>query len=282
MYLVVDLGGTKTRIVAFAGLDQTEFVVLGHFPTCQSYEQQIEQINQTVHGAGLNRIDGAGLALGAQLTRDGVSVDASYTMPEYVGRPIVTDLAAVWDCPVRAANDNICAVIAETRLGSLRGIERGASLTISTGTGAGIRLQSGSTALAFLAQVGHHSIDPHGERCTCGQVGCVQTITGGQQILRRYGVPASELNDPVAWQTITDALAQAIVNLVRITRIDALCLSGGIGYNSSYLRDHLPETVRRLGPGIRVDIRYPALGEDAPTLGAALLLRDDLDTVILH
>ena len=49
---------------------------------------------------------------------------------------------------------------------------------------------------------------------------------------------------------ISAALAIAIVNLVRMLRLDAICLGGGIGLNSSYLREHLPAAVKERGPEV--------------------------------
>ena len=94
--------------------------------------------------------------MGVQLTPDGRTVDASFTMPDYVGKAIVPDLAARLDFPVVAANDLICGAIAEYHYGSLGDWDLVAYLTVSTGTGAGIYLRSGDTAVAYLAQIGHH------------------------------------------------------------------------------------------------------------------------------
>lgn len=280
MQIVVDLGGTKTRVATFDTLDSPKFSLLDHFPTGSSYADYLSRLVNIIQAQP--GVQGIGFAIGAQLTRDGQQIDVSYTMPDFVGKPIVRQVGELTGLPVKAANDNICGVLAETRFGSLSGFERAAYMTVSTGTGAGIRLGDGTNFIAFLAQVGHHTIDPHGERCTCGQVGCVQTITGGQQFIRRYGKPASEIDDETVWKRVCDALATAIVNLTRITRIDTVCVGGGIGYNSPYLRAHLASAVRAASPGLSIQVVRPLFGEDAPIVGAALLLRDDLDTTILH
>ncbi len=279
-YVVVDLGGTKTRIALFPSLADTAFTELERFETRQVFDEQIKSLSSVIRDIG--DLQGVAVAYGGQLTRDGSTIDMVYTMPDYVGKPLISVLANTFGCPVVAANDNVCAVLAETCYGNLSRFDRAAYLTVSTGTGAGIRLGGDGVAVAFLSQVGHHIIDPHGERCRCGQVGCVQTITGGRQIEARYGKKPSELDDPQAWQTITGTLAIAVVNLVRMLRLDAICLGGGIGLNSAYLREHLPTAVKVQGPEVNVEILYPRLGENAPLVGASLLLRDDLSVTILH
>jgi predicted NBD/HSP70 family sugar kinase len=53
-------------------------------------------------------------------------------------------------------------------------------------------------------------IDPNGELCLCGQIGCVQTVTGGKQIRARYDMEATDIENESVWQHITHALAMAV------------------------------------------------------------------------
>lgn len=281
MYIAIDMGGTNTRIALFKTAGATTFQPIAHFPTHATYDDQVAHLVQIVRGLNNDAVKGIGFAIGAQLTRDGSGVAVSYTMRDYELKPLVTDVSAALNCDVVAANDNVCAVLLERRAGSLQGVDRCAYLTVSTGTGAGIYLGRGDTGVAFFGQVGHHMIDPQGERCVCGQIGCVQTITGGQSIRRRIGVEAKHIESAEFWQTITQTLSIAIVNVARISRLDAICLSGGIGFNSLYLREHLLSQVREAGPNVPVQVTWAAFGEDAPLIGASLLV-DGMGTTILH
>ena len=280
MYAVIDLGGTNTSIVTFASLAVPQYTLVAQFPTDQDYARQLERILAALDRSG-HQLEGVGMAIGAQLTPDGLAIEESWTMQAYVGHSIVSDVASATGVAVRAANDNVCGVLAETTLGVLQPWQRSAYLTVSTGTGAGIRLGNGNGSIAWLAQVGHHVVHMDGEPCVCGQRGCVQTITGGQQFLRRYGRPAAEIQDDAVWREVTETLAVAIVNLTRITRVDAVCVSGGIGYNNAYIRANLAARVRALGPATGVRVCFPAFGEQAPVIGAALLLAEP-DVTILH
>ena len=280
MYAVIDLGGTNTSIVTFASLAVPQYTLVAQFPTDQDYARQLERILAALDRSG-HQLEGVGMAIGAQLTPDGLAIEESWTMQAYVGHSIVSDVASATGVAVRAANDNVCGVLAETTLGVLQPWQRSAYLTVSTGTGAGIRLGKGNGSIAWLAQVGHHVVHMDGEPCVCGQRGCVQTITGGQQFLRRYGKPAAEIHDEAVWQEVTETLAIAIVNLSRIARVDAVCVSGGIGYNNTHIRARLAARVRALGPATGVRVCFPAFGEQAPVIGAALLLAEP-DVTILH
>jgi len=281
MYAAVDMGGTNTRLALFETLSSTDFAILDRFPTHRLYQEQVAAIAEPLRH--LPNLEGVGFAVGAQLTRDGQRIDASYTMPDFVGKPLIADVAAQLAVPVAAANDNVCANLAETLHGTLKPYERAAYLTVSTGTGAGIRLGFiQQQAFLYLAQVGHHIVQPSGMPCGCGQSGCVQTVTGGQSIANRYGVAAADLHDDAAWQEITRVIATAIINLGRIARVEAVCVGGGIGYNAPYIRQHLSAFVNRLSPEFPLTVHFAALGEEAPIIGTMALLHPHTQQTLFH
>ena len=282
MIVAIDLGGTNTRIASFGEESISEYTLLARFNTHAAYSEQLAHIERALESVERAGVTGIGLAIGVQLTPDGRSVDASFTMPDYVGKAIVPDLAARLELPIMAANDLICGAIAEKHYGSLTDWDLVAYLTVSTGTGAGIYLRSGDTSMAYLAQIGHHVLDPAGRQCLCGQVGCLQTISGAQEIEKRAGRPAAEIDDDGFWDDVADHLATGIVNLVRITRVQAICVGGGIGLNNRYLRQNLAHKVREASPSLKITLTAPALGADAPIVGAKLLGQGRTGTVILH
>lgn len=282
MILAIDLGGTNTRIALFQEEGVSEYTLLARFKTHQRYQKQLDRIESALDDLDRESVAGIGLAIGVQLTRDGRTIDASFTMPDYVGKAIVPDLAASLDLPVVAANDLICGAIAERRYGSLTPWDLVAYLTVSTGTGAGILVHSGDTSMAYLAQIGHHILDPAGRRCLCGQLGCLQTISGAQEIEKRAGRPAAQVDDDLFWDDVANHLAIGIVNLTRITRVQAICVGGGIGLNNRYLRQNLARKVRERSPNLMVTLTTPTLKGDAPIIGAKLLGQHRTGTVILH
>ena len=282
MNIAVDLGGTNTRVALFRDTAVADYELLARFNTFSDYRDQLNSIVAAVANSGLTEITAVGLAIGVQLTPDGRCVDASYTMPDFVGKPIVTDLSTRLQCPVIAANDNICGVLAESQFGYLGQWYRVAYVTVSTGTGAGVYLRWGETAVAYLAQVGHHIVDPLGKRCRCGQIGCLQTISGALEIAIRAGRAAAEIDDDLFWDDVANNLAVGIVNLCRISRLDAICVGGGIGFNNRYLRENLAAKVQKCSPNLPVSFVVPQLGEDAPLIGANLLVQAETKLTIFH
>jgi predicted NBD/HSP70 family sugar kinase len=282
MFVAIDLGGTNTRIALFQNKAVSEYTLLARFKTHSGYEERLAHIESAMDGIDKSTVAGIGLAIGVQLTPDGRTVDASFTMPNYVGKAVVPDLVARLDFPVVAANDLICGAIAEYHYGSLGDWDLVAYLTVSTGTGAGIYLRSGDTAVAYLAQIGHHILDPAGRLCSCGQVGCLQTFSGAQEIKKRAGRRAADIDDDLFWDDVAKHLAVGIVNLARISRVQVVCVGGGIGLNNRYLRQNLAGKVRECSPNLNITLTTPTLGADAPIIGANLLGQHRTGTVILH
>ena len=282
MIVALDLGGTNTRIALFNDTAVSNYILHSRFKTRPCYQEQLSAIVTGLTNLDKSNIAGVGLAIGVQLTPDGQAVDASYTMPDYVGKAIVSDLSDRLECPVWAANDNVCGVMAEVRYGVFQGWDRVAYVTVSTGTGAGVYLRRGDQAVAYLAQIGHHIIDPIGKRCGCGQVGCLQTISGAQEIEKRYGREPADIENDLFWEDVAHNLAISLINLSRISRVEAVCLGGGIGFNNHYLRQVLPGKIQKVSPRLNVTLTRPVLGEDAPLIGAKILIQHQGETTIFH
>ncbi|MBF6589476.1 MAG: ROK family protein [Ktedonobacterales bacterium] len=281
--LGIDLGGTTTRIGIFASPDAPRFTVLARFPTDADYGHALDQIAHETRrgmGAAWAQLAGVGVAIGAQVARDGQGVLTSPNLPDYVGRPLVADLAARLGCPVRLAHDGVCGVLAERRFGALLAYERAAYLTLSTGTGAAIHLRTAATALTISIQVGHQLLDGNPLPCLCGQVGCLETLTGGRQIALREGRPPAEIDDPLFWEGLAQKVALGLVNLAQLTRVEAVAVSGGIALARPALRPRLRELVSARLRDATLLVLDAALGEDAPLVGAAALLAEPEERIL--
>src|SRR5699024_7940615 len=70
------------------------------------------------------------------------------------------------------------------------------AVTLGSGVGAGVvlngKLYHGATALA--SEVGHMTIDMNGERCECGNRGCLQSYVSAPSIVKRANKSMPEKN----------------------------------------------------------------------------------------
>jgi glucokinase len=279
-YIAVDIGGTNTRLGLFESLDSTDFVVLAKFPTVQNYEEQIRQIVTAIQNSGREDLAGIGVSAAARIARDGRTIILAPNLPGYIGKPFAQDLFERFACPIRLAHDTVCGLLAEKKFGALRNIDRCAYLTVSTGTGAAIQLGKASISLTSSIEIGHQVLDGNTLICLCGQVGCLETFTGGRQIELRYGRPIAHITDMAFWETFSDKLALGLVNLAQLTRIDAVAISGAIALNNAFLVPLLQEKVNAILKWGTLELRLATLGENAPIVGAAVLLEVPEDTIL--
>jgi glucokinase len=280
MYVAVDNGGTTTRVGIAHDLAQPAIEVIDHFPTLLSYDAQMHRLLQTISQVEKQGIAGIGISLGGHIARDGRTVSDAVNLRDYEGKPYVRQLEKRFGCPVSMAHDVVCGLLGEKAFGALTTYDQCAYLTISTGTGGAIQLRKNGNALTVSISMGHQIIAGNPRVCLCGQTGCLETITGGKQIALRYGRAASEITDVAFWQELTEALAIGIVNLCRLAHIEAVVISGGIGLNARYLREHLTGRVNALRTSDAYHIIWSELGERAPILGAAQLLITPEETII--
>jgi len=280
-YIGIDMGGTNTRVGLFPSLDAPEFTLLAKFPTQQDYELQLQRIAQTLQEAGVQRAAGVGVSIAARIAADGRAVIFAPNLPGYINEPFASRLAALCACPVRLAHDTVCGLLAEARFGVLRGVERCAYLTVSTGTGAATQLSKAEARLVSSIEIGHQILDGNPRPCLCGMIGCLETYTGGRQLELRYGKPVEQITDDAFWETFTDKLTIGLINLTQLTHVEVIAVSGAIALNRKYLVHALQEKINtRLKPA-KLELRLATLGEKAPLVGAAVLLEVP-ESNILH
>ncbi len=159
--------------------------------------------------------------------------------------------------------------------------ERCAYLTVSTGTGAAIQLAKGQFALTSSIEIGHQILDSNTRVCLCGQVGCLETYTGGRQITLREGRSPAEITDEEFWETFCAKLAIGLVNLTMLTRVEIVALSGAIVLNKPHLLAQLQQRVNVIVCNTELTLKLAVLGENAPLVGAAQLLAVS-ECTILH
>jgi glucokinase len=95
-------------------------------------------------------------------------------------------LAAATGLPVVVDNDANLAAWAEARFGATPGASPLLLLTLGTGIGGGLvaggEVYRGRNSLG--AEVGHVIVDPDGERCGCGNRGCLEAVASGTALGR--------------------------------------------------------------------------------------------------
>ncbi len=280
VYVGIDIGGSNTRLGLFHSLDTSHFTTLAKFPTREDYEQQLRGIMAAIQSRNLTQLAGIGVSIAGRIARDGRSVVVAPNLPGYIAKPFAQQLSEQFGCPTRLAHDTVCGLLAEKKFGFIRHFDRCAYLTVSTGTGAAIQLAKAGHVLTSSIEIGHQILDGNQRTCLCGQVGCLETFTGGKQIAMRYGRPAIEITDTAFWENFCAKLALGLVNLAMLTRIDAVAVSGAIILNKRHLLARIQQHVNAMLRDSTLELGVAHAGEDAPLIGAALLLSVPEETIL--
>lgn len=313
MYLGIDLGGTK---IAASVVDVTSGEVAGRHSIPTDSHEGSDAVLARMGKLLLSVCDAAGLRP-QQIDAIGVGVPGPFD--QQTGQIIfLPNLAGMWrgvrvrdalqraiDRPTWLINDARAFVLAEAVLGAGNGAQTVVGLTIGTGIGGGIaiggRLHMGIDGTA--GEVGHMTIDPYGQPCGCGNLGCLETFASGPAIttlgiravvhggttriaelvehdIRRITpetiLRAAEMGDTVACEILGragDALGVGVANLVTILSPDRVVLGGSVARLGKWLFDPVREAVKqrcRAIPVERVQIVPAALGGDAGVVGAAI------------
>lgn len=87
--------------------------------------------------------------------------------------------------PVLIGNDTRASALAETYFGHAQDSTDNVLVTIHQGTSAGIIINGDvfTYPQRDLGEIGHIQLDPLGERCQCGNIGCLETICSNPAIL---------------------------------------------------------------------------------------------------
>jgi glucokinase len=280
LYCAVDIGGTSTRIGLFQTLDTPTFTLVTRFPTHASYDEQMKQIIAAIEGSGVPNLAGIGVSIGGRIAQDGRSVIFAPNMLTYIGRPFAQDLIDRFACPVRLAHDTVCGLLGEKQFGPIREVDRCAYLTLSTGTGAAFQLRKAASALTVSIEFGHQILDGNTLVCLCGQTGCLETFTGGRQLELRLGRRVEQITEAAFWETFSDKLALGLVNLAQITKVEEVAVSGAIALNTPFLLPRVQQKVDALLVGARLHLSRAFLQENAPLVGAAMLLCTPEETIL--
>lgn len=187
----IDLGGTQIRVAVLQGAELRSRVSLptGATATPQQVIPRIHTaIQQVLESAStaLDQLAGIGVCVTGPLdSRTGV-VFASPNLPDWQNIPLRSIFEAYYGLPIFIENDANAAALGEYAFGAGRGCKDLVYLTVSTGIGGGVivdgKLMTGTSGAA--AELGHITIDRKGERCNCGNIGCLESIASGTAIAR--------------------------------------------------------------------------------------------------
>jgi fructokinase len=290
----VDLGGTKTEIVALGG--DGEVLIRERRPTPRDdYEATVFTIVGLVHDAeqdlGVECTVGVCIP-GAISNRSGTVKNANSTWLN--GQPLDRDLAAALSRPIRCENDANCFALSEATDGAASGSRFVFAAILGTGCGAGIavdgRVHRGPNSVA--GEWGHNQLawrtpeDSLSELCYCGREHCLEMYVSGTGLERDYAalttgdsavniVQHADGGDELALGVLDryeDRLARGLAAVVNTVDPDVIVLGGGMS-NIERLYESVPDHMAKYVIGGECETKVVAAehGDSSGVRGAAWL-----------
>ena len=312
--LVFDFGGTKLATAVVDSLSGEIYAqVRRPTPAREGAAASLEAIYQAGREALANtpapqrQVSGIGISFGGPVSRDRRKVLRSMHIAEWESYDLVAQVEASFGRPAFMDNDANAAALGEWQFGAGQGATDLVYIQVSTGIGAGMILSSQVYRGSGLAgEFGHLTVMEDGPICSCGNHGCVESLSSGWAIARdgrellasgaetllsdmSGGKPdrltaemvllACQAGDPAACAITQRAfryLALGMANLITLIDPQIIVLGGGVTQSQQAMQESLaaalPEFLPPLFAG-HTQVAFSRLNGLETLLGAALLTR---------
>ncbi|HJQ68069.1 MAG TPA: ROK family protein [Blastocatellia bacterium] len=313
LFVGIDLGGTTLK----GALVTSEGEIIHEIRIDTEHKSPEALFSQVVESAlalrnderAGGRVASIGMGIPGLVNRKTNRVEIMPNLPPLTDIDIPAELSRETGLPVILDNDANAAAYAELQVGAARGRRNVFFVTLGTGIGAGLIIDGHvyRGAAGFAGEFGHMTMDPEGIECGCGNIGCLETIASGPNIVRRtrerlyrdrtsslsrLAVPrdreftaediarAAQQGDEMAQVMMERTgmfLGIAIAAVINLLNVDMVVMGGGVmEAGDLILKPTIKETRRRAFPPSfnSCDIVIARLGPSAGMIGAALLARD--------
>ncbi len=294
----IDIGGTNLRAAVVSG--SGEVIKKIRESTTGTVLENLQKMTESLYS---DEILGIGIGAAGLVDRKSGAVLISPNLHIIDGINFIELLQKKFSVPVFIENDAKAAALGEKWVGEGKEFNTFVLLTLGTGIGGGI-IYNGKLA-DVAAEIGHMSIIADGEKCSCGNNGCLELYAaanamktrvvtalekGAESLLREcckssfYKLTPEDIfkfaleGDTLAREAVKESgryLGIGITNIINIMSPEAVILAGGlIGAWSIYVQEAIKEASRRTYKVLfdNVKILPSSLGDDAGIIGAAALV----------
>lgn len=276
MYLLLDVGGTKTRIsVSVEGRTLAPPLII---PTCADANKGIEEIRQ--HAQALTkgeRVQRVVAGFAGTFDRDRTRLLHATNIRGWEEIPLKEKLTSAFGVPVELENDSALAALGEAVFGAGVGERIVGYVTVSTGVG-GARVTDGRidpTVYGF--EPGYQIINAGKGICVACKKNHLGAHISGASIAEHQGRAGEHIDDPMVWEDITRMLALGLANTIVHWSPDIMVLGGSVmgRIDLERLRNYLQETLTIYPELPRMS--RAVLGDTAGLWGALALLEQKIN-----
>ncbi len=298
MRIGIDLGGTKTEVIALSDKGEELFRHRVNTPR-DDYQATVQAIVDLVTLAEQKTGETGTVGLGIPGSLSPFSTRVMNANSTWLnGQPLDKDLAQALNREVRIANDANCLAVSEAVDGAGAGQSLVFAVIIGTGSGAGIAINGESRigGNGNAGEWGHNPLPWMDEDelryrqevpCYCGQQGCIETFVSGtgfgidyQRLsgVHRKGAEIVSLlaqQDPIAELAMSRyelRLAKSLAQVVNLIDPDVIVLGGGMS-NVDRLYQTVPVLMKQwvFGGECETPVLKAQHGDSSGVRGAAWL-----------
>lgn len=280
MYILIDIGGTKTRLATVESLDG-EITICDKIATPQKPDVAVDQIAQTINEHVSEQINAISAGIAGSIG-DGGSICFSPNLPSWNQFPFADKLGeATGVDDVFVLNDTAVGALGEAHEGAGEDVGVSAYLTVGTGVG-GSRIVNGELdTVAYGFEPGHQVVDID---AFCGLTdmpkegkvpGHLEYYLGGANIEDKAGKSAPEIKDEDLWSEFQDRLVAALNNVAVMWSPDVIVVGGSMIFRNefisfAYLQKQLEKKLT-IYPAVPT-VQRAVLQDDAGLIGAQVYL----------
>lgn len=284
-----DIGGTNIA----AGLVNEQGVLVKKnslpFPADKDFEKVLSTCEELVNSLmddTASPVDRIGVAVPGSIDSTQSTVLNAYNLG-FHNTPLKAALEERLQKKIVLLNDADAAVLAEHRIGSLKGCSTAVMITLGTGLGGGLILNN----QLFLGgrnngtEPGHMILSNRGRKCTCGNKGCAETYCSATRLAvdgKPFGwktpkdvIDAAKAGDANAVPIVNayiDDIASYLASLINLLDPERIAIGGGVSAAGEFLISPIRELAnQRSFFHLPTDIVVATAGNDAGIYGAAFM-----------
>jgi glucokinase len=291
----IDIGGTNLRVAKVS----PDGEIVRKTAELTS-EELLESLHKAIGPLFSDDIAAVGIGVAGLISRERKKVSISPNLHAVEKLDLVKEIGERYGVPVFIENDANAAAYGEMWVGAGKDIASFVLFTLGTGIGGGVVHEK--QLLRIPAEIGHMSIISDGEKCPCGNTGCLESYASARAILSRavfyleagresalqkyyegnfYRLTTEDIfraaldGDNLArelWKNAGRYLGVGIASMINLMGPDAVILAGGLtGAWDIYIQEAIKEASRRAFRELfeRVTVIPSQLEGNAGLIGAA-------------
>ncbi len=269
--LAIDIGGTNTKIGVF---EKGKGFVSG-YPVIQKTSLPLKNFLENIFKTHLKDINKIGISIAANVNSEGVVINATnLKLPQSF--PLKKFVEEKTDKECKVINDGTASAYAVLGMEEFKEYSNIVSVTLGTGIGGGIILNRKvlTTKTGLDSEIGHITVVKNGEKCNCGNYGCLEVYCGEKGIVERFNrlferkiqstfelkkllAEGNEIAKKITIET-GEFLGQAFSIITNILGIELFVLGGGVCGIGTTLIETIKTYLRKNCFGSRLGI-YPEI-----------------------